>query len=63
MSVSAILKWLAAVGAVGVVAGLKAIAVAIGIPVSGIDPVVQLVVAAVIVKVVNWLVGKIPLEG
>lgn len=63
MNVSRILKWLAAVGAVGAVAGLKALVAAVGVPVNDVDPVVQLVIAAVIVKAVNWLVGKLPVEG
>jgi hypothetical protein len=57
--VKEILKWLAAVGAVAAVAGLNALAASIGIPVAGIDPFIQMLIAAGVVKLVNFLVGKI----
>ena len=52
-------KWLAAVGAVAVVAGLNAVATQVGIPVAEIDPLIQAAIAAAIIKLVNFLVGKI----
>jgi hypothetical protein len=59
----AIFKWLAAVGAVGAVAGLNAIAARVGIPVADIDPVVQMVIAALVIKGVAYLIGKIKLPA
>ena len=60
---SKIIKWLAAVGAVGALAGLKALAAQVGLPVDGLDPLVQVAIATAVIKLVNWLVGKLPVQA
>lgn len=57
---SKLIKWLAAVGAGAAVVGLRALAVAVGVPVADLDPLVQAALAAAIIKLVNWLIGKLP---
>jgi hypothetical protein len=51
------IRWLAAALSVAAVAGLNAFAQAVGIPVADLDPVVQAVLAALIIKGVNFLLG------
>ena len=63
MNIGTILKWLAAVGTAGVLGALKAIAAKVGIPVASIDPLVQAAIVAAIVKLVTWLVGKLPVDA
>lgn len=58
-----LVKWLAAVAAAGALAGLNAIASKIGLPVDGLDPLVQAAIVAAVIKLVNFLVGKLPVEA
>lgn len=57
---SKVIKWLAAVGAAGALAGLNAISAQIGVPVADLDPLVQAAVVAGVIKLVNFLVSKLP---
>lgn len=57
---STILKWLAAAGAAALAAGLKVLLAKVGIAPAGVDPLIGLVIVAVAVKLVAWLVAKIP---
>lgn len=57
---SVILKWLAAALAAGALAGLNAVLAAVGKPPVGVDPVVGILLVAVLVKAVSYLIGKLP---
>jgi threonine/homoserine/homoserine lactone efflux protein len=57
---SAILKWLAAAGAAGLAAALSAILAHVSVAPPGVDSVVGIVIVAVAVKVVSWLISKVP---
>ena len=55
-----ILKWLAAGGLGGVVAGLYAFLVAIGTVPPGVDPLVAGIIIAGLKRAVDFIVSKIP---
>lgn len=57
---SKLIRWVAAALAGAAVVGLQALAAAIGIAPADIPPVVSAAVAAGVVALVNWLIGKLP---
>lgn len=64
MKIADVLKWLAAVASAGALAALKSIIAGIsGAAPAGVDTVVAIVIAALVVKGANWLIGKLPVDA
>jgi len=57
---SAILKWLVGAGVAALLAGLNVLAAKLGVAPVGVDSALGMILVAVAVKLVSWLVSKVP---
>ena len=57
---SAILKWLVGAGVAALLAGLNVLAAKLGVAPIGVDSALGMILVAVAVKLVSWIVSKVP---